>query len=96
MTRGLASGLRRHPMAKAKAFQTSKKLSRKMLNRGWDEGDCSTGDIHHHHHHKKKSKDQGIIKRIAGHPPIHKASSSLDVDGIGLISFARCGLRIGL
>ena len=43
-----------------------------------------------------KSKDQGIIKRIAGHPPIHKASSSLDVDGVGLISFARCGLQSGL
>ena len=43
-----------------------------------------------------ESKDQGIIKRIAGYPPIHKASSSLDVDGVGLISFARCGLRIGL
>ena len=43
-----------------------------------------------------KSKDQGIIKRIAGHPSIHKASSSLDVDGVGLISFARCGLQSGL
>ena len=43
-----------------------------------------------------ESEDQGIIKRIAGHPPIHKASSSLDVDGVGLISFARCGLQSGL
>ena len=44
-----------------------------------------------------KSKDQGIIKRILQDtPPIHKASSSLDVDGVGLISFARCGLQSGL